>query len=77
MLVMTVASEEDGATAAEPGGAAEAAAHAGLVLGGPYTSDTQVVFCPGLDRQYTEGEEELAVSWLRRHVSTGAIWGCL
>ena len=34
----------------QPGEAAVAAVavHAGLVLGGPYTSDTQVVFCPAL-----------------------------
>jgi hypothetical protein len=41
---------ESDAGGEQPGEAAVAVAamHAGLVLGGPYTSDTQVVFCPAL-----------------------------
>lgn len=47
-------------------------AHAGLVLGGPYTTDTQVLFCPALrweqgQRGIGRGCEGLNVSWLRRH----------
>eukprot|EP01044_Picomonas_judraskeda_P017864 COSAG03_NODE_3435_length_2018_cov_2.115164_2_plen_430_part_01 len=41
------------------------AAHAGLVLGGPYTTDTQVLFCPAL--RWEHGQAELKVRWLRRH----------
>lgn len=67
----SIAPEDGGAGVADAGGAtvAQAAVHAALVLGGPYTSDTQVVFCPGLrlDRQDEAQGEELVVSWLRRH----------
>ncbi len=45
-------------------------AHAGLVLGGPYTTDPQVVFCPALRwQQHQEGQDprDVKVRWLRRH----------
>jgi hypothetical protein len=43
--------------------------HAGLVLGGPYTTDTQVVFCPALRWQHQKGRGrgDLKVRWLRRY----------
>ena len=45
-------------------------AHAGLVLGGPYTTDPQVVFCPAIRwQQDQEGRDrrDVKVRWLRRH----------
>ena len=57
-----------GQGAAEDGGAA----HAALILGGPYTSDVQVLFCPALRWASGVDSERLSVRWSRREPGTTA-----